>query len=422
MKIVVQGLWHLGSVTAACLAAKNFDVTGLAEDAAAAAELNSGKPPLFEPGLAEMMQAGLQSKKLQFTADPKCVNAADIVWVCFDTPVDEEDRADIPYVTERVATLFPYLKNGVVVLISSQLPVGNTTRLAERYAAGDYDKNVRFAYSPENLRLGKALDVFLNSERIVIGVPDTETHQQLEPLFKPLCPQLLWMNVASAEMVKHALNSYLATCITFTNEIATICEGVGAQAHEVEQALRLDPRIGKSAYVRAGAAFGGGTLARDVRFLNTLAQDQNLASPLLNAVIPSNDDHRQWPLRRLTQLLGDLTGKRVGVYGLAYKPGTDAIRRSEAIALCEGLLAAGAKVKAFDPQVKILPAALGKIELAATAEAVAQNVDAVILITPWPEFANIQLAQPNLIVLDQHGFWRGQDWSAQRYFTVGSAA
>jgi len=211
-------------------------------------------------------------------------------------------------------------------------------------------------------------------------------------------------------MVKHALNSYLATSITFTNEIASICEAVSADMSEVETALRLDPRIGPRAYVRAGAAFGGGTLARDVQFLKSIADGQRLKIPVLSAVLDSNSHHKKWALRHLIGRMGTLTSKKIGVLGLAYKAGTGAIRRSVAIEIIQDLLADGAHVVAFDPQVRALPEPLAsKIELAGSADLVFNDSDAVILATEWPEFrkldfASLAGAMRNPILIDQNAF------------------
>ena len=356
MKVCVYGLWHLGTVTAACLASRGIATVGLAETAEAAAELNAGKAPLFEPGLDALLAQGLHGGALGFTPDiAAAISSAELVWIAFDTPVDDDDIADVGYVLDRVRLTFPYLKDGSVVLISSQLLVGSTALLERDFAATANGRTISFACSPENLRLGDAIRVFSEPERIIIGIRGEHARQVIEPVLKPFCDTLLWTRVESAEMVKHALNSYLATCVTFTNEIASICESVAADMSEVETALRLDPRIGKKAYVRAGSAFGGGTLARDVQFLKAIAEQRDARVPVLNAVLESNDHHKGWVVRHLRRQLGTLTGTRIGILGLAYKAGTDAIRRSVAIEVIEELVAAGADVTVFDPKVSTLP-------------------------------------------------------------------
>ena len=428
MTVCVYGLWHLGTVTAACLASRGISTVGLAETPAAAAELNAGKAPLFEPGLDALLAQGLQGGTLSFTNDvAAAVSSADLLWVNFDTPVDDDDVADVGYVLDRVRGTFPHLKDGAVVLVSSQVPVGSTAQLEHDFAAVAKGRKVSFAYSPENLRLGDAIRVFTQSERIVIGVRGDDARKVIEPVLKPFCDTLLWTRVESAEMVKHALNSYLATCVTFTNEIATICESVSADMSEVEAALRLDPRIGKKAYVRAGSAFGGGTLARDVQFLKSIAKDGDVRVPVLAAVLESNDHHKGWVVRHLRRQLGGLAGKKVGVLGLAYKAGTDAIRRSVAIEVIEELMVEGAGVTVFDPKVSALPEPLSSaVTIASSADAVFKGSEAVVLATEWPQFRELDFATlvPSMkraMLIDQNAFASKQlaDVSGLDYIVAG---
>ena len=411
MKICVYGLWHLGSVTAACVADAGFETIGLDPDAANIANLSAGKPPLFEPGLAELVSKGLASKKLSFTTNvAAAVRGADVVWVSFDTPVDEEDRADVDYVKARVAETFPYLREGAVVLVSSQMPVGSIAALEKMFAQQAGGRMGCFACSPENLRLGKAIDIFTNPGRIVIGVRESQVREKLEPLLSRFCDELIWISVESAEMTKHALNSFLAVCITFINEIASISETVGADASEVERAIRTDPRVGTKTYLTPGPAFAGGTLARDVTFLTELAAQTGIEAGLLKAVVPSNAAHRAWALRRLRQLVSPLRGASIAILGLSYKPGTDALRRSVAVELCRGLVAAGAQAQVYDPVVRALPDDLaGKVRLCASAAEALQDAQALVVATEWPDFTTLAasdlvkaMARP--LVLDQAGF------------------
>src|SRR5262249_19142379 len=231
-----------------------------------------------------------------------------------------------------------HLRDGAIVLVSSQLPVGSTARLAAMAP------RLRFACSPENLRLGKAIEVFTKPDRVIVGVRDMETRILLAQLFAPITSQLEWMTIESAEMTKHAINAFLAVSVTFANELASVCERVGADAKEVERGLKTESRIGPKAYLAPGAAFAGGTLARDVAFLTELGARHGLVLPLLGGVRPSNDAHQQWARRRLEDRLGSLAGATVAVWGLTYKPGTDTLRRSAAIELCRSLAAAGATV------------------------------------------------------------------------------
>ena len=390
MNVCVLGIRHLGTVTAACLASAGHRVTGLDFDPDVVALLSAGKPPIFEPGVDDLVRAGLATSQLAFTTDPRSAGEAEVVWIAYDTPVDDEDRADVEYVVERAGRLFPLLKNGALVLTSSQIPVGTTRRLEQEFAAQSAGRTVLFAYSPENLRLGKAISVFTHPDRVVAGVRSPVARERVAILLKPFTDRIEWMSVESAEMTKHALNAFLATSVTFINEIAALCEQVGADAAEVERALKSESRIGPKAYLSPGGAFAGGTLARDVMFLSQLGRTHHVSTSLLSSVKESNDAHRQWAQRRLEQCLGGVEGKTVAVWGLTYKPGTDTLRRSSAVELCQWLHAHGAAVRAHDPVVTQLPDDLAAcFEAAGSALAAADGASALVVATAWPEYRDV---------------------------------
>jgi UDPglucose 6-dehydrogenase len=390
MKVGVLGLWHLGSVTAACLAAAGITTVAVDADPQVVAGLNRGEPPLFEPQLAELVREGMEKGTLVFTSELAALAAVDIVWVCYDTPVDEGDRADVARVVGQIEAIFPHLRDRAVVLVSAQLPVGTVAALERAFERGAGRRTVDFACSPENLRLGRAIRAFRDPGRIVIGVRNDRARRALSPLLARLCDTLIWTKVESAEMTKHALNAFLASAITLTNELAVICEQVGADAAELEGALRSDPRIGAEAYVRAGPAFGGGTLARDVRYLLGLAETRGLNVPLIASVIASNDAHRAWMLDTLHARLGLLRSRKLAVLGLAYKPGTDAIRRSPAVELVRQLIAESAQVSAFDPMVQAPPSDIAaQLTLAPTAPGAMRGAAAVVIATEWPQFRTL---------------------------------
>jgi UDPglucose 6-dehydrogenase len=390
MKVAVFGLWHLGSVTAACAAAARVPTVGIDFGRERIAGLVAGQPPLYEPGLADLLRSGLASGMLAFSPDAAAVSDAEIVWICHDTPVDDEDRADVEAVRSQTESLFPYLKDGAVVLVSAQLPVGSVAELERSFARQAGGRTVAFACSPENLRLGRAIETFNKPGRIVIGVRDVRARALLEPLLHKFCQTLIWMSVESAEMVKHGLNAFLAASVTFTNELALVCERVGADASEVERGLRSDPRIGAAAYVRAGPAFAGGTLARDVNFLRTLGQQQSLNLPILDGIIASNKAHGQWAIELLRRILQPLSGRTIGVLGLAYKPDTSTLRRSPSIELIRNLVSDGARVQAFDPHVSSMPDDLqAAVGVCADALSAAAGADALVVATEYPEFRRL---------------------------------
>src|SRR5262245_20447326 len=309
MRVTVFGLWHLGCVTAACLAEAGYDVVGLDLDRGLVDELRQGRPPLHEPGLAERIVA----PNLTFTDDHRAALAdAEVLWVTFDTPVDDDDHADVDWVRGQLEAVSGSLRPATLVLVSSQVPVGFSAGL-ERMWQG---KGVAVACSPENLRLGKALDCFRRPERVVVGCRDEQARQRLAELFRPFSSSLVWMSVESAEMTKHAVNAFLATSVTFINELARICEAVGADAREFERGLKSEARIGPKAYLSPGAAFAGGTLARDVRFLIDLGRANGLDASLFQGVWASNGVHKDWVKERLGGLLDGVERPVVAVLGL----------------------------------------------------------------------------------------------------------
>jgi UDPglucose 6-dehydrogenase len=387
MKIVVLGLWHLGSVTAACCA-KHFSVVGLDFDASNISRLNQGQAPLLEPGLNELIAAGVASKNLSFKSDPKIASVnADILWLTYDTPVNDADESDVEFVLGNLRKALAYLPDGALVLISAQLPVGTCAKLEKEFP------QFHFASSPENLRLGKAIESFEKPERVIVGIRSEAKRPLLEKLFAPFTSQIIFMRTESAEMVKHALNSFLALSITFINEIARLCEHTGADAKEVSVGLKSEARIGPKAYLGPGGPFAGGTLARDVVTLSKLAEANGDKISVIPAIKQSNDLHRGWAFRRLQSRLGDLHGKKISILGLTYTTNTDTLRRSAAVELCQQLLAAGAEVQVFDPAVKTLPVELNSVVLAADISTALAGAEAAAICTEWPQFRQADWAK-----------------------------
>jgi UDPglucose 6-dehydrogenase len=407
MKVVVLGLWHLGCVTAACCA-KFVDVVGLDYDERTILDLRAGQPPIFEPGLADLIQAGLNSQHLSFESDPAiALTGADFLWVSYDTPVDDDDRPDVKPVLEGIERSLPYLPDGAMVLISSQIPAG-TCRLLE----GKYPDR-RFAYSPENLRLGQAIENFIHQDRILLGTRGTDDAARLSELLSNFSMNIIQVRVESAEMIKHAINSFLALSISFMNEVARVCEQVGADAREVERGLKSEARIGPKAYLSPGGPFAGGTLARDVTTLDHLANRFGEELFLIPAIKTSNDQHKNWAIQKLREELGSLTGKRVAILGLTYKPNTDTLRRSLAIELCRHLIAERVDLTAFDPVVAVMPNDLDKIRITRSVSEAIIDVDAMVVATEWPQLLDIDWqkdirSMKHPIVVDANGFLRSK--------------
>jgi len=419
MHVVVLGLWHLGSVTAACVA-RHHQVTGLDFDESVLAKLRAGHPPLHEPGLDDLLAAGLANGKLNFSGDFTVAAHADVLWICFDTPVDSDDRSDLNWVHSRVDRVLPSLKPNTVVLVSSQLPVGTCAQFATKYPS------LHFACSPENLRLGKAIDAFEKPARIIIGASAAPARQVLGKMLAPLGAPLVWMRPESAEMVKHALNSFLALSVAYINEIAALSETVGADAQEVAIGLKSDPRIGTRAYLGPGGPFAGGTLARDVVALTKLGQTQNLPIALIPAIKESNDRHRGWAFRKVQKALAEIKQPVVAILGLAYTPNTNTLRRSAAVELCRQLLSAGMKVQAYDPLVQSNDANHLDIPLQLSAAEALHGAHAVVICTEWSEFRDYpwptllaNMARPVVIDANRLVEKARSSISGVTYLTVG---
>jgi UDPglucose 6-dehydrogenase len=350
---------------------------------------------------------------------------ADILLVAFDTPVNQLDQADVAFVRERLELIGESIRAGTLVLISSQVPAGFTAALERDWR----QRALRYAYSPENLRLGKAIEAFQKPERVIVGLRDTADQPLLSALFAPFCERIEWMSVESAEMTKHALNAFLATSVTFINELSRLCELVGADAKEVERGLKSEGRIGPRAYLAPGAAFAGGTLARDVRFLVSFGRQHDLDTPLFTGVLESNDAHKGWTRAKVQLLLGDIAQPVVAVLGLTYKPGTSTLRRSAAVELCEWLHDQGARVQAHDPAIQELPDQLrSTIHLASTPLEALRGADLAIVATEWPDYRSLEphvfthlMRRPQII--DQNWFLAGTLANSQAitYVATGRA-
>jgi len=430
MKVCVQGLWHLGTVTAACLASLGNQVTGLDFDVKTIEGLRRGTLPVFEPGLEDLVKAGVAQSLLTFSASAEeAVRDVELLWIAYDTPVDDDDNADADYVVAEIERTLPHLPAGATVLISSQIPVGSVKRLETLARTRFPKKELGFACSPENLRLGKALEVFLRPDRIVVGVRSPRDRERLDRLLRPITARIEWMSVESAEMTKHAINAFLATSVAFANELASLCELAGADAKEVERGLKTESRIGPGAYLSPGAAFAGGTLARDIAFLNSIAAEQRLVTPLLSSVKSSNAEHKRWHVRKLQALFPDLHRVRVAVWGLTYKPGTDTLRRSTAIEMCNWLIEHGARVCVHDPAIRVLPAELAsKLVRAENPLAALADAQALVISTPWPDYKAIAAdaiarAAPGIAILDAGRFLGDLAKDPRlRYIAVGTPA
>lgn len=389
--VSVIGIWHLGAVNAAGFAEKGYQVLGLEFDRKKAARLQKGEPPLFEPGLEQMIAKHLKNEDLRFDSDPKAVATSDYVVIAYDSPVNERDEVDIAPVVKAAKAIAPYLRSDTPVVITSQLPLGSSEKIEDQITKLNPAWKSGVVYTPENLRLGTALARFLDPDMLILGANRSQALKKALALYQPFQTTKLPMDLRSAEMVKHALNTFLATSITFINEIAALADRLRADAVLVGQALKLDKRIGSKALMMPGLGFSGGTLARDVIQLRKFAAQLGYKANLLDSILQVNEGTFEQVLLKLENRLGKLTGKRIAILGLTYKAGTSTVRRSPAIKLIAMLRKAKAICIGYDPKADSRE--IGEYEQLFTranqVEDLVRDADALVLVTEWPQFRDL---------------------------------
>lgn len=384
-KIGVVGMWHLGCVISACWAKLGHRVVGVDQDAKRIENLKAGTPPLFEPHLEDTIKRYIESGHLAFATDASALADADFVFMSYDTPVRDDDSSDVTILLETIDSLAPVLKDGAVVIVSSQSPVGLCAKMRATLKAAN--ATVELAYSPENLRLGEAIDCYLAPGRVIIGTASAEAEAKVKGLFSEIDADLQCMGLESSECVKHGINAWLSTSITFANHLADICESHGARIDDVVRGMKSDPRIGAKAYLAPGIGFSGGTLGRDLKVLEAANAEGGKDATLFGSIHALNGLRKDVVVRKVDRMVGGLSGKTVAVLGLTYKPGTSTLRRSLPLAVVETLAAQGATVRAYDPkadysEVEELP----PMTKASGIDDALEGADVVLLLTDWPDF------------------------------------
>jgi UDPglucose 6-dehydrogenase len=390
-KVCVVGIWHLGSVMSACLADLGYTVIGVDQDAKKVTDLNKGVPPLFEPGLAELIQSNIASRKLSYTTNLKdAVAGSNYVLITFDISIDADDNIQLSEIFDITRKLCPDLENDTLIIISSQVPIGTSEKIEALIKQNNPSLRFAIAYSPENLRLGQAIQYFKNPDRIIIGANSDFALDKAEALFSIVNAPKLRMNLRSAEMAKHALNCFLATSISFASEIAGLCDELGADAMKVAAALKSDVRIGSRLPLLPGLGFSGGTLARDLMVLKNLGEKTHCETTLINGVLEINQRQMKLVTKKLEKVYGSVRNRTIGVLGLTYKPGTSTLRRSASLEIIQDLVSQGAMVKAYDPMVSPDEVCLHQeFEFYPNSYEVAKGSDALVIITEWPEFKEL---------------------------------
>jgi len=426
-KVCVIGIWHLGSVYSACLADLGYSVIGVDRDAKKVEALNKGIPPLFEPGLEELISGNIRAGRLSYTTDlGRALKGSRYLLIAYDTPVDDNDETDLSEIFDTARELPRYLENDSVIIVSSQVPVGTCERiksLIKENSSASLDFDI--AYSPENLRLGQAIECFKKPERIVIGADSSATLDRVETFFDVVAVPKLRMNLRSAEMTKHALNAFLATSISFANEIANLCDELGADALKVAAALKSDSRIGPKLPLLPGLAFAGGTLARDLKTLKKFGETSGYETPLINGVLTVNERQNGLVLRKLQKIYGSVNKLNVGILGLTYKAGTSTLRRSAALEIIRDLVREGAVVKAHDPKASPEEIVLHKeFKFCSDPYEVARGADALVIITEWPEYSKldfdvIKSAMKKPVLIDTKNMLNDEQMTRKGFIYLG---
>jgi UDPglucose 6-dehydrogenase len=399
MKIGIIGAGYVGLVTGACLAHLGHRVTCVDQDKTKVRTLKKGKIPFYEPGLMEMVTENVAAKRLAFTSEiSKIVNICEVLFICVNTPPKPNGEADLSFVETVAKQIATHLRKYCLVVDKSTVPVetGEWVRQTiKRHIKKDLSFDV--ASNPEFLREGSAIHDFLQPDRIVIGVSSERAEKIFRTLYSPLKAPIIVTDIKSAELIKHAANSFLATKISFTNAVSRICDAVGADIEKVALGMGLDARIGKQ-FLKAGVGFGGSCFPKDVSAFLHISEKLGVRFELLADVLRINDSQARYFVEKIKNSMKTLRGKTIGVLGLAFKPDTDDMRSAPAIPIIQMLQKEGARVRAYDPQAASKAARyLRNVEYVDTPYEVSHGAYAIALITEWSEFLNLdwdQLKKP----------------------------
>ena len=432
MNICVVGVGYVGLVTGACFSEFGLRVSCVAKDESKINQLNQGKVPIYEPGLSELVSKNLNEGRLSFTTDIKeSVRNALVVLIAVGTPSDREGSADLRYVEEVAKSIGQTMNGYKVVVTKSTVPVG-TGRLIESIIKENQTEPCAFdvASNPEFLREGSAIEDFMRPNRIVIGAESEQAVAILEDLYNPLYlieTPFVITDIATAEMIKYASNAFLATKVSFINEMATICEKVGADVHQVARGMGLDKRIGPK-FLHPGPGFGGSCFPKDTKAVSQIARQHGYGFEIVDAVIKVNDERPGIMVEKIVSAVGgDLKGATIGILGLTFKPNTDDMRDSPTIPIIMGLQERGAKIQAYDPAgMAQAKAYLRDVDYKEDLYDVGEGADALVIATEWNQFRNIDWDRmknllKQLIVVDLRNIYKPQrmrNWGFQ-YTSVG---
>tara|TARA_B100001057_G_scaffold171070_1_gene171867 strand:- start:20628 stop:21935 length:1308 start_codon:yes stop_codon:yes gene_type:complete len=424
-KIGVVGLWHLGSVLCASWAKLGFSVIGFDYDKDRVDNMNNSHPPVFEPNLSETIEQFLKEDTLLFTNSLEDLNQCDFIILSYDTPVLDDDSCDLSILENSVNDLKNIMKDESILIVSSQSPAGFCTIL--RNILKKQNDSLELAYSPENLRLGEAIHCYLNPGRIILGTNNVTTEEKCKSLFTNITDNIASMNLESSEMVKHGINSFLATSVVFANNLSDISEQVGANIEDVILGIKSDDRIGQKAYLSPGIGFSGGTLGRDLKVLDSFNVQSKGPAELFGFIHKTNINRKKVIKSKIMQILSDCHGKVVGVLGLTYKPGTSTLRRSLPLDIVNLLLNEGVIVKAYDPKADYSELnEKPKFIIEKSINELSKDVDCLVVLTDWPEFKDfnwntVKMSLKNKIIFDTKNYLDGLclEKNGFKYYSLG---
>jgi UDPglucose 6-dehydrogenase len=432
MKIAVVGSGYVGLVLGACLAENGNNVACVDKDASKVATLKAGRMPIYEPGLEELVVRNQHEERLAFTTDlPTAVRASTIVFIAVGTPQGEDGAADLQHVLAVAKAIGQAIDKYTVVVDKSTVPVGTAARVRATIAA-ETTQPFSVVSNPEFLKQGAAIEDFMKPDRVVIGVEaqDERAAALMKELYGPFTrtgAPILTMSTESAELCKYAANSILATRISFMNEIANVCELVGADVDHVRKAIGSDRRIGTS-FLFPGVGYGGSCFPKDTQALLKSAQDKGYDFRILRAVEDVNDAQKERLVDKIERHFGDLSGKTIAIWGLAFKPRTDDMREAPAIPIVERLLARGVKVKAYDPAAAAVARGIfgDRITLCDRSYEALDGADALAVVTEWnefrePDFAKMRALMKAPVVFDGRNIYSPEHMRALgfTYFSIG---
>jgi UDPglucose 6-dehydrogenase len=435
MRIAMIGTGYVGLVSGACFADFGHRVTCVDTDAGKIAALTRGEIPIFEPDLDRLVEASVKAGRLDFATDlAGPVSEADAVFIAVGTPSRRGDgHADLSYVHAAAREIAAALKGFTVVVTKSTVPVGTGDEVERIIRETNPQADVAVASNPEFLREGAAIRDFKHPDRIVVGTNDERARKVLGEVYRPLYlnqAPIMYTARRTAELIKYAANAFLATKITFINEIADLSEKVGADVQEVARGIGLDNRIGTK-FLNAGPGFGGSCFPKDTRALVKTALDHDVPLRIVEAVLAVNDNRKRAMARKVAHALGgNLRGKNVAVLGLTFKPETDDMREAPSIPLITGLLDLGANVRAYDPVgMELAKQELPDIAYCADAYECAKGADALVIVTEWVQFRALDLARlkremATPVIVDLRNIYRREDMEAHgfTYESVGRGA